>query len=59
MTLEEENNYKLRYIKSTADSFLLAKKDEKGKINWSVDMDKVNAFLNPSDTLEEEKGRSL
>lgn len=59
MTLEEENNYKLRYIKSTADSFLLAHKDENGKINWSVDMEKINAFMNPSDVVQEEKGRSL
>lgn len=59
MTLEEENNYKLRYIKNTADSFLLAHKDENGKINWSVDMEKINAFMNPSDIVEEEKGRSL
>lgn len=59
MTLEKENNYKLRYIKNTADSFLRAQKDTNGKINWSVDMDKMNAFLNPSDKLQEEKRRSL
>ena len=59
MTLAEENNYKLRYIKSTADSFLLAHKDENGKINWSVDIEKINAFMNPSDIVQEEKGRSL
>lgn len=59
MSLEKENNYKLRYIKNTADSFLRAQKDTNGKINWSVDMDKMNAFLNPSDKLQEEKRRSL
>ena len=59
MTLEEENNYKLKYIKSVADSFLVSQKENNGKINWSVDMEKVNAFLNPSDTLQEEKGKSL
>lgn len=59
MTLEEENNHKLRYIKSTADSFLIAKKDENGKINWSVDIDKITAFMNPTDTILEEKGKSL
>lgn len=59
MTLEKENNYKLRYIKNTADSFLRVQKDTNGKINWSVDMDKMNAFLNPSDKLQEEKRRSL
>lgn len=57
MTLEEENNYKLRYIKSTAVSFLLAHKDENGKINWSVDMEKINAFMNQS--IQEEKRISL
>lgn len=57
MTLEEENNYKLRYIKSTADSFLLAQKDKNGKINWSVDMEKINAFFNQS--IQEEKRISL
>ena len=59
MTLEEENNYKLRYIKNTADSFLLANKDENGKVNWSVDMNKINEFMNPTDIVQEEKGRSL
>ena len=59
MTLEEENNYKLKYIKSVADSFLLAQKENNGKINWSVDMEKVNAFLNLSDTLQGEKGKSF
>lgn len=57
MTLEEENNYKLKYIKSTAVSFLLAHKDENGKINWSVDMEKINAFMNQS--IQEEKRISL
>ena len=59
MTLEEENNYKLRYIKNTADSFLLANRDENGKVNWSVDMNKINEFMNPTDIVQEEKGRSL
>ena len=59
MTLEEENNYKLRYIRTTAESFLLAHKDENGKINWSVDMEKINEFMNPSNIVQEEKGRSL
>ena len=59
MSLEEENNYKLRYLKNTADSFLLPQKDEKGKINWNVDIDKVNEFMNQTNTLQEEKGKSL
>lgn len=59
MTSEEEANYKLRTIKKIADSFLIAHKDENGKINWSVDMEKINAFMNPSDVVQEEKGRSL
>ena len=37
MTLVEEYNYKLRYRRTTAENFLLAHKDENGKINWSVD----------------------
>lgn len=59
MTLEEENNYKLKYIKDTADSFLIAKKDENGKINWNANIDKINAFMNPTDAMQEEQGRSL
>ena len=34
MSTEEETNYKLRTIKNTADSFLLAQKDSAGKIIW-------------------------
>ena len=59
MTLEEEYNYKLRYIRTTAENFLLAHKDENGKINWSVDIEKINAFMNPSDIVQEEKRRNL
>lgn len=58
MSLEEENNYKLRYIKKTADSLLIANKDENGKLSWSVDIDKVNAFMNQTIVNEEEKGRN-
>lgn len=46
MSLEEEYNYKLKYIKQAADSLLIAYKEENGKINWGVDIDKVNAFMN-------------
>ena len=53
MSLEEEKNYKLRYIKKTADSLLIAKKDEAGKISWSVDVDKINNF-NDSTFVDEE-----
>ena len=59
MSLKEENDYKLRYIKSTADSLLIAKKDEFGKISWSIDVDKLNALLNPVVLNEEEKERKL
>lgn len=59
MTLEEENNYKLKYIKSVADSFLVAQKENNGKINWSVDFEKINDFMNQSAIFQEEKGRSL
>ena len=59
MTAEEESNYKLRVIKNTAYSFLLTQKDETGKIKWGVDMRKINAFMNPTDTIQEKKGRSL
>ena len=53
MSLEEENNYKLRYIKKIADSFLIAHKEENEKISWGVDIDKVNAFMNQTITPEE------
>lgn len=56
MTLEEEYNYKLKYVRTTAESFLLAHKDENGKINWSVDMKKINEFMNLSYIVQEEKG---
>ena len=59
MTAEEEINYKLKTIKNTADGFLLAQKDESGKIEWSVNMKKINTFMNPTDTIQEAKGRSL
>lgn len=59
MTLEDENNYKLKYIKDIADSFLIAKRDKNGKINWDVDIDKINAFMNPTETMQEEQGRNL
>lgn len=59
MSLEEENNYKLKYIKNMADSFLIAKKDKNGKIIWDANVDKINAFMNPTDTITDEKGRSL
>ena len=42
---DSENDYKLRYIKDTADSFLIAKKDANDKITWSVDMNKINTFM--------------
>ena len=54
MTEAEEYNYKLKYIKSVADSFLLAQKDKNGKIKWSVDIEKINAFLNHSETFYSE-----
>ena len=59
MSLEEEINYKLRYIKNTAYSFLSAQKDENGKINWTINQEKINAFLSSSNKVKEEKGRSL
>lgn len=46
LTPDDEINYKLKYIKSTADSFLLATKDEQGKVKYSVDADKINKFQN-------------
>ncbi len=57
--LEEENNYKLKYIKNIANSFLIAKKDESGKIIWTADIKKINAFLNNNEILEEQSGRKL
>ena len=59
MTAEEEINYKLKIIKNTADGFLLVQKDESGKIEWIVNMKKINTFMNPADTIQEAKGRSL
>lgn len=59
MTAEEEINYKLKIIKNTADDFLLVQKDESGKIEWIVNMKKINAFMNPADTIQEAKERSL
>ena len=58
MSTEEEINYKLRYIKNIADSLLIAKKDENGKINWSVDIDKINALMN-SIVETKEKGKTI
>lgn len=58
MSLDEENNYKLRYIKKTADSLLIAHRDENGKINWTIDIDKVNNFMNQG-VISEEKGRNI
>ena len=57
--LEEENNYKLKYIKNIANSFLIAKKDESGKIIWTADIKKINAFLNNNEILEEQNGRKI
>ena len=51
MSSKEEYNYKLKYIKKMADSFLLAQKDKNGKIKWNVDSEKINAFLNHSETF--------
>ena len=59
ISAEEENNYKLRLIKDTADSFLLASKDEQGKIKYDININKLNSFLNQDSTIQEEKGRSL
>lgn len=59
MTLEDENNSKLKYIKNVADSFLIVKTDENGKIIWHVNIDKINTFMNPTDAMQEEHGRSL
>lgn len=59
MTAEEEINYKLKIIKNTADGFLLVQKDESGKIEWIVNMKKINTFMNPADTIQEAKVRSL
>lgn len=59
MTLEEMTNYKLKHIKSTADSFLKTNKDEEGKINYNADMDKINLFQRQNSIDSEEKGRSL
>ncbi len=53
MSLEDEMNYKLKYIKSVADGFLLMHKDESGRISWSIDDEKIQAFMNPSDTRRE------
>ncbi len=55
MSLEEENNYKLGYIKKTADSLLITTKDENGKIRWIADIDKLNAFMNPPVEIEEKR----
>lgn len=44
MSDEEEINYKLKYIKKMADSFLIAHKSEFGKINWEVNLDKFEKF---------------
>ena len=59
ISAEEENNYKLRLIKDTADSFLLASKDEQGKIKYDININKLNSFLNQDSPIQEEKGRSL
>lgn len=59
MTDEEIINNKLRVIKKTADSFLLAQKDDKGKIKWTVDMEKINSFMNSTNKIQEEKGMNF
>ena len=56
ISLEEEYDYKLRYIKQFADSFLITSKDETGKISWSVDIDKINSFMNHT-TVDEDENR--
>ncbi len=59
ISLEEENNYKLRYIKNFANSFLHTQKNENGVVVWVADMDKINAFLNSNDSLQIEMRRSF
>lgn len=59
MSEDEEINYKLRQIKNTANSFLVAHKDNQGKIIFEADMNKLKTFQNQSDSLSREKGRSL
>ena len=41
---EEEMNYKLKYIREMADSFIKATKDENGKITYTGDIEKIEAF---------------
>lgn len=54
MTLENETDYKLKSIKELGDSFLIAEKDENGKIAWNVDVKKVDAFMKITDETKEE-----
>lgn len=55
MSDEEEINYKLKYIKKMADSFLIAHKSEFGKINWEVNLDKIEKFTMQNNYLENKK----
>ncbi len=59
LSLEEEYNDKLKYIKDAAYSFLIANKDENGKTIWTADLKKINSFLNQNNILDEEKSKSL
>ncbi len=43
-TPEEEMNYKLKYIRETADSFIKTTKGADGKILYQGDMDKITSF---------------
>lgn len=51
----EEMNAKLKYIRNTANSFLIAHREENGKLKWEVDLNKINDFLQQYNHSVEEK----
>ena len=51
----EEMNAKLKYIRNTANSFLIAHREENGKLKWEVDLNKINDFLQQYNHSAEEK----
>ncbi len=42
---KNKSDAKIKYIKETADSFLLAKKDEKGNVIYNINQKKLDEFL--------------
>ena len=55
MSEVEENNYKLKVIRDFTKNFLISSKDEKGKINYSVDINRVNEFMKQSSLQKDEQ----